>query len=86
MHDVFHVSILHKDVDEPSHILDLHHLQVIEEGDLKAKPIFILDHHTRQLRCHMVDQVKVQWDLYSPSSATWEDASTMHLEFPFLFN
>jgi hypothetical protein len=25
----------------------------------------------------MVDQVKVQWDLYSPSSTTWENASDL---------
>jgi hypothetical protein len=26
-----------------------------------------------------IEQVKVQWDQYSPGSATWEDANTMHI-------
>lgn len=83
MHDVFHVSVLRKYVPNPSHILDWHHLQVTDEGALKAEPVCILDHRTRQLRRRLVDQVKVQW---SPSSAIWEDAYTMRLEFPFLFS
>ena len=86
MHDVFHILVLCKYVHDPSHILDWHQLQVTNKGTLKAKPVCILDHRTQQLGRHMVDQVKVQWDLYSPSSPTWEDASSMRLEFPFLLN
>lgn len=59
MNDVFHISVLRKYVHDPSQILDWHQLQVTDKGTLKAEPIFILDHRTRQLRHHMVDQVKV---------------------------
>jgi hypothetical protein len=51
-----------------------------------AEPIRILDHHVRQLRRRIVDQVKVQWDNYSPHSVTWEDAYDMRQQFPFLFD
>jgi hypothetical protein len=56
------------------------------EGALTAKLVRILDHHVRQLRHRMVEQVKVQWDNYSPHSATWEDAYDMRQQFPFLFD
>ena len=51
-----------------------------------AEPVRILDHRVRQLRCQMVDQVKVQWDSYSPDLVTWEDTYDMRQQFPFLFD
>jgi hypothetical protein len=86
MHDVFHVSVLRHYISDPTHVIDMSSLQVLDEGALMAEPVRILDHHVRQLRRRMVDQVKVQWDNYSPHSATWEDAYDMHQKFPFLFD
>jgi hypothetical protein len=51
-----------------------------------AEPVHILDHRVRPLQRRTIDQVKVQWDNYSPHSATWEDADDMHQRFPFLFD
>jgi hypothetical protein len=42
-----------------------------------VEPLRILDHRVRYLRNPLVDQVKVQWDKYSPKSATWEDTETL---------
>jgi hypothetical protein len=42
-----------------------------------VEPLRILDCRVQQLRNSLVDQVKVQWDKYSPESATWEDAETL---------
>jgi hypothetical protein len=39
--------------------------------------LHIFDCRFRQLRNRPVDQVKVQWDKYSPGSATWEEAETL---------
>jgi hypothetical protein len=61
-------------------------LHVSDEGALTAEPVRILDQRVRQLRRRTVDQVKVQWDSYSPHSATWEDAYDMRQQFPFLFD
>eukprot|EP00253_Pinus_taeda_P020615 PITA_20615 len=85
MHDVFHVSVLRHYISDPSHIIDLGHLQVSDEGAVMAEPVCILDQRSLQLRRRLVDQVKVQWDNYSPSSATWEDAEEMRHRFPYLF-
>jgi hypothetical protein len=86
MHDVFHVSVLRHYVSDPTHVIDMSSLQVSDEGALTAEPVRILDHRVRQLRRRTVDQVKVQWDSYSPHSATWEDAYDMRQQFPFLFD
>ena len=83
MHDVFHVSILRHYISDPTHVIDMSSLQVLDEGTLMVEPVRILDHHVRQLRHRTVDQVKVQWDSYSPHSATWEDAVTCVNSFHF---
>ena len=67
-------------------MIDMSSLQVSDEGVLMVEPVRILDHRIRQLWRRMVDQVKVQWDSYSPHSATWEDAYDMRQQFPFLFD
>jgi hypothetical protein len=56
---------------------------VSDEGALTTELILILDHRIRKLRCRTVDQVKVQWDNYSPYSTTWEDAYDMHQQLLF---
>jgi hypothetical protein len=70
MHDVFHVSVLRHYISDPMHVIDLSSLQVSDEGALMDEPVRIVYHHIRQLRRRTVDQVKVQWDSYSPHSAT----------------
>ena len=86
MHDVFHVFVLRHYVSDPTHVIDMSSLKVSNEGALTMEPIHILDHHIWQLQCRIVDQVKFQWDNYSPHSVTWEDALDMHQQFPFLFD
>jgi hypothetical protein len=76
-HNVFHVSVLLHDVVDESHKLNWKELQVSDMGTLTVEPLRILDRRVRQLRNRLVDQVKVQWDKYSPGSATWEDTETL---------
>ena len=67
---MFFMYLLRHYVSDPTHVIDMSSLQVSDEGDLTADPIYILDHRIRQLRRRTVDQVKVQWDNYSPHSMT----------------
>jgi hypothetical protein len=76
-HNVFHVSVLHHYVADESHKLNWKELQVSDVGTLTVRPLRILDRKVRQLRNCLVDQVKVQWDKYSPGSTTWKDAKTL---------
>jgi hypothetical protein len=84
-HNEFHVSVLRHYVDDESHKLNWKELQVSEVGTLMVEQLHILDHRVLQLRNHLVDQVKVQWDKYSPGSATWEDTETLRQDYPSLF-
>jgi hypothetical protein len=86
VHDVFHVSVLRHYVSDPAHVIDMSSLPVSDEGALKAVPIHILDHRIRKLQRRTVNQVKVQWENYSPRSTTWEDAYDMRQQFPYLFD
>jgi hypothetical protein len=65
-HNVFHVSVLLHDVVDESHKLNWKELQVSDMRTLMVEPLRILDRRVRQLRNHLVDQVKVQWDNYNP--------------------
>jgi hypothetical protein len=84
-HNVFHVFVLCHYVVDESHKLNWKELQVSDARTLTVEPLFILDRRVRQLRNRLVDQVKVQWDKYSPGSATWEDAKTLRRDHPSLF-
>jgi hypothetical protein len=86
MDNVFHVSILRHYVSDPTHVIDTNSLQVSDEGALTVELIHILDHCIQQLRRRKFDQVKFQWDNYSPHSTTWEDAYDMFQQFPYLFD
>ena len=44
MHDVFHVSILRHYISDPTHVIDMISLQVLDEGVLTAEMICVLDH------------------------------------------
>jgi hypothetical protein len=54
--------------------------EIVERKGLVAYRLALPDSLRR------VEQVKVQWDSYSPHSATWEDAYDMRQQFPFLFD
>jgi hypothetical protein len=72
IHNVFHVSVLRHYIADLSHNIQWKELQVSDEGVITVEPLRILERRVRQLRNRLVDQVKVQWDKYSPGSATWE--------------
>eukprot|EP00253_Pinus_taeda_P017558 PITA_17558 len=58
--------------------------QVSDEGVITVELLRILERRVRQLRNRLVDQVKVQWDKYSPGSATWENTKDICQRYPNL--
>ena len=76
-HNVFHVSVLGHYIVDETHKIHWKDLRVLDEGTFMVEPLHVLDHRVKQLCSHHVDKVKVQWDSFSPSSATWKDAETM---------
>eukprot|EP00253_Pinus_taeda_P011577 PITA_11577 len=59
---------------------------VSKEGVLQVEPLCILDQWVHRIRNCEFEQVKVQWDQYSPGSATWEDATVIFQDFPCLLD
>jgi hypothetical protein len=57
-HNVFHVSVLRHCVVYESHKLSWKELQVSDMETLTVEPLCILDRRFRQLKNHLVDQVK----------------------------
>ena len=45
MHDVFHVSILRHYISDPTHVIEMSSLEVLDEGALMVDPICILNNH-----------------------------------------
>eukprot|EP00253_Pinus_taeda_P028742 PITA_28742 len=84
IHNVFHVSVLRHYISDPSHNIQWRELQVSDEGVITVEPLRILERRVRQLRNRLVDQVKVQWDKYSPGSATWENTEDICQRYPNL--
>jgi hypothetical protein len=77
MQYVFHISILRHYICDPTHVIDMRSLQIYDEGWITNEKIHNLYHHIRKIWHRIVDQVKVQWENYSPHSTTWEDAYDM---------
>jgi len=84
VHNVIHISVLKHYITDQSHNLQWKELQVSDEGIISIKPLRMLERRVRQHRNHLVDQVKVQRDKYSPGSVTWEDMEIICQKYPNL--
>ena len=43
-HDVFHVSLLHKYISDPSHVVSVENLEINEEVSYVTQPMVVVDH------------------------------------------
>ena len=86
LHDVFQVSMIWRYRSDTSHILPVQDIQVQEDFTFDEEPKAILDHEIRQLRNKQVPLVKVLWKHHSMEGATWEQESTMRVQYPHLFS
>ena len=71
-HDVFHVSLLKRYVQDVDHVIDWSVLQVEPEGEFQLEPQCILQWKQLMLQNRAIEQVKVQWKHFRPDEATWE--------------
>ena len=86
LHDVFHVFMLRRYRFDTSHILPDQDIQVQEDFTFNEEPKEILDCEIRQLRSKQVTLVKVLWQHHGMEEATWEQESTMRVQYPHLFS
>ena len=86
VHNVFHVSMLRRYIQDESHVIDLGRITVKENATFVVTPVRILDKSTKQLRKKSVDLVKVLWSQHDEGDATWELESEMRTNYPYLFD
>ena len=85
VHDVFHVSMLHKYVSDLTHVLSYEHLQLDQDLSYEEKPVEVLDRKDKVLRTKTVPLVKVLWGNSKSEEATWELEADMRSRYPELF-
>ena len=59
-HNVFHVSLINKYVDDPNHVIKWDVIQVEPKREFQIEPMRILDGKVTMLRNQAIGQVKVQ--------------------------
>ncbi|KAK8936472.1 hypothetical protein KSP39_PZI012649 [Platanthera zijinensis] len=85
LHDVFHISVLRKAVQEPSQVIAADQVPVEEGLTTKVKPISFEDFEVKRLRNKEIRMVKVRWDNCGREELSWEREQTMREEYPELF-
>ncbi|XP_028077396.1 uncharacterized protein LOC114279371 [Camellia sinensis] len=86
VHDVFHISMLHKCEPDHSHVLDWTNLEVDEGTSYEERNMKILDTREQVLRGKTIPLVKVLWHHHGVEEATWEQEAKVHEKYPDLFN
>ncbi|XP_070023217.1 uncharacterized protein [Nicotiana sylvestris] len=85
VHPVFHVSMLKKVVGDPSIIVPIEAIEVIEELPYEEIPVAILDRQAQKLRTKEITSVKVLWQNQQVEETTWETEEEMRKKYPHLF-
>ncbi|XP_073033710.1 uncharacterized protein [Primulina eburnea] len=85
VHDFFHVSMLRKYHQDPSHVLPLDEVELDQTLSYIERPIQILGRKDKQLRNKMIPLIKVQWNRHGVEEATWELEDNIRHKYPELF-
>ena len=85
VHDVFHVSQLHRCFKDPIHAVDHEMLDLQEDLSYREYPVRILDQSERRTRQKTTKFLKVQWSNHSEDEATWEREDRLRDEYSSLF-
>ena len=85
IHNVFHISILKKNIYDAIHVIDWNLIQVEPEGDFSVELDCILNRREMFLWNCTIGNVKVQWKHLNPDEVTWEPESDMRVAYPALF-
>jgi hypothetical protein len=85
VHDVFHVSMLHKYLALPTHVLNWEDLTIEEDVTYEEEPIEIQDRSEKKIRNKTIKLVRVLWKNRGARETTWEREETMKMKYPHLF-
>ena len=81
VHNVFHVSLLKKNVSDPNHILNDSHLSIGEDATFEVFPEQILQTRSKPLRNRTLTEHLIKWSTYI-EDATWEREDILVQNFP----
>ncbi|XP_060183245.1 uncharacterized protein LOC132613223 [Lycium barbarum] len=84
VHLVFHVSMLHKCLGDPSRITPIEDIQVTEDLSYEEVPVTILDRQDHKFQTKEVASVKVLWWNNNVEEMTWEAEEDMKARYPHL--
>ena len=85
IHPMFHVSVLHKYLPYPSHVISSPNIQLEESFSYKEEPVAIVDKQVKKLCLKKVPLVKVICRNHSVKEATWETKDSKCASYPHLF-
>ncbi|KAK9950623.1 hypothetical protein M0R45_006103 [Rubus argutus] len=84
VHDVFHMSVLKKNHEDPSQVLDWEDLRIHKDLSYEEKPVRIVDKIEQILQGRIIRFVKVIWQYHGIEEATWELEDQVMAKYPDL--
>jgi hypothetical protein len=84
-HDVFHVSMSRKYIDNPNVVVGYEPLEIHEGLTYIEEPVKIVDKKDQVLRTKMIPIVQVLWHNHGVKEASWEAEHDMQSRYPHLF-
>ncbi|XP_070046159.1 uncharacterized protein [Nicotiana tomentosiformis] len=85
VHLVFHVSKLRKCIGDPTRVVSMDDVQIMEDLSYEEIPVAILDRQICKLRNKEVASVKVLWKSKNVEEMTWEAEKEKKSKYPHLF-
>ena len=85
VHNVFHVSQLHKCLKVPDDAITHQEIELQEDLTYIEKPYKILKENWKRLRNRAIKYCKVQWEHHPEREATWEKEEDLRKAYPKLF-
>ena len=86
VHNVFHISMLHKYISDPSHVLEAPKIELRDDLSYGEQSVQILGREEKELRKRTISLVKVIWRNHLVEEATWEREDKMRDHYPHLFH
>ncbi|WMV41239.1 hypothetical protein MTR67_034624 [Solanum verrucosum] len=85
VHSIFHVSMLHKCLGDPTQVIPIYGMEFSKHLSYKEILVEILDRHVRKLRTKDIASVKVLWRSQNIEEDRWEVEANMRAKYPHLF-
>ena len=77
VYNVFHISMLHKYILDPSQVLETLEIELRDDLSYEEQPVQILGREEKELRNKTISLVKVLWRNHLVEEATWEREDQM---------